>query len=71
MVKIQSVEPINPVYMALVLTYLRLSNHQLGLSVDFKVPLLKDGVNRLVNKLSPKKPLRAMCLRRGLCFKNV
>jgi GxxExxY protein len=50
-VEIKSVEAVNPVHIAQVLTYLRLSNRKLGLLINFNVPLLKDGIKRLVNKL--------------------
>ncbi len=50
-VEIKSVEAINPVYIAQVLTYLRLSNKKLGLLINFNVLLLKDGIKRLVNRL--------------------
>ena len=33
------------------LTYLRLSGHALGLLLNFYVPLMRDGVKRVVNGL--------------------
>jgi GxxExxY protein len=50
-IEIKSIEAINPIHIAQVLTYLRLSNRKLGLLINFNVPLLKDGIKRLVNKL--------------------
>lgn len=39
-----------------VLTYLRLLNLRLGLIINFHVPLLKDGVHRIVNQLIDPEP---------------
>lgn len=50
-VEIKSVEMVNPVHIAQVLTYLRLSNRKLGLLINFNLPLLRDGIKRLINKL--------------------
>ena len=47
--EIKSVEAIHPVHEAQLLTYLRLSGIWLGLLINFNVPLLKQGVHRLVN----------------------
>ncbi|MEM8901675.1 MAG: GxxExxY protein, partial [Bacteroidota bacterium] len=33
------------------LTYLRLANCKLGLLINFNSPLIKDGIQRIVNKL--------------------
>ena len=37
-----------PVFMAQLLTYLKLSNRKLGYLINFNVPLLKDGFKRVV-----------------------
>ena len=50
-VEIKSVEALNDVHLAQVLTYLKLSNCKLGLLMNFNVVLLKDGIRRVVNKL--------------------
>ena len=47
-VEIKSVEGIDPIHEAQLLTYLRLSNLWLGLLINFNVPLLKSGVKRIV-----------------------
>ena len=49
-VEIKSVENITPVYIAQVLTYLKLMNNKIGLLINFNVVLLKDGIKRLINK---------------------
>lgn len=48
-VEIKSVEVLNDVHLAQLLTYLRLSNCKLGLLINFNVSLLKNGVKRVIN----------------------
>lgn len=48
-VEIKSVEALNDVHLAQILTYLRLSDCKLGLLINFNVKLLKEGVRRVVN----------------------
>jgi len=50
-IEIKSVEAINDVHLAQILTYLKLSNSKLGLLINFNVRLLKNGIRRVVNKL--------------------
>jgi GxxExxY protein len=50
-IELKSVECLNDVHLAQVLTYLRLANIKLGLLINFNVVLLKDGMRRVVNKL--------------------
>ncbi|MGH9866206.1 MAG: GxxExxY protein [Candidatus Acidiferrales bacterium] len=47
-VELKSVEALGPIHEAIVLTYLRLSGHKLGLLINFNVTLLKDGIRRFV-----------------------
>lgn len=49
-VELKSVENIHPVHPKQLLTYLRLMNLPLGLLINFGAPLLKDGLQRVVNK---------------------
>ncbi|MDB4292768.1 GxxExxY protein [Maribacter sp.] len=49
--EIKSVEALNDVHLAQVLTYLKLSNCKLGLLINFNVTLIKNGVRRVVNNL--------------------
>jgi iron complex transport system substrate-binding protein len=49
-VELKSVENIHPVHPKQLLTYLRLMNLALGLLINFGAPLLKDGLQRVVNK---------------------
>jgi GxxExxY protein len=47
-VELKSVEKHHPVFEAQVLTYLKLTGLRLGLLINFNVPLIKDGIKRLV-----------------------
>jgi GxxExxY protein len=48
-VEIKSVENLNDVHLAQIITYLKLSNCKLGLLINFNVNLLKNGVKRVIN----------------------
>ncbi len=50
-VELKSVEALNDVHVAQVLTYLKLSDCKLGLLINFNVARLKDGIRRIANKL--------------------
>lgn len=50
-VEVKSVETLNNVHLAQLLTYLRLSECKLGLLINFNVKLLKKGVRRVVNRV--------------------
>lgn len=50
-VELKSVDMLNDVHLAQVLTYLKLSNCRLGLLINFNVTLLKNGIRRVVNNL--------------------
>ncbi|MEW6004911.1 MAG: GxxExxY protein [Stygiobacter sp.] len=47
-VELKSVEAINDVHIAQILTYLKLSNTKLGLLINFNVKDLKQGIKRFV-----------------------
>jgi len=48
-VELKAVEKLLPVHDAQLLTYLRLCQVRFGLLINFNVPVLKDGLKRLVN----------------------
>lgn len=50
-IELKSVEIINDVHLAQVLTYLKLSECKLGLLINFNVALIKHGIKRVVNNL--------------------
>jgi GxxExxY protein len=45
-VELKSVEGIGAIHEAILITYLKLSGHKLGLLINFNVALLKDGIKR-------------------------
>jgi len=48
-VEIKSVESLNDVHLAQILTYIKLGNYKLGLLINFNVALLKEGIRRVIN----------------------
>lgn len=50
-IELKSVESLNNVHLAQVLTYLKLSNCKLGLLINFNVALIKYGIKRVANNL--------------------
>ena len=48
-VELKSVETLEPIHEAQMLTYLKFRNAWLGLIINFNVIMLKDGVRRMVN----------------------
>jgi len=50
-VEIKSVDKLKDIHRAQLLTYLRLTNRRLGLLINFNTTLLKQGIQRVVNKL--------------------
>jgi len=48
-VELKTVEYLNDVHLAQVLTYLKLGNYKLGLLLNFQVAMLKDGIKRIIN----------------------
>ena len=49
--ELKSVEAIAPVHQKQLQTYLKLTGLKLGLLINFNVPLIKDGIQRIVNRL--------------------
>lgn len=48
-IEIKCCDSIPPVYMAQVISYLKLSHKKLGYLVNFHVPVIKEGIKRYVN----------------------
>jgi GxxExxY protein len=46
--EIKSVDEVHPVCLAQLLTYLKLMNLRLGFLINFNVPLIKDGIQRVI-----------------------
>jgi len=50
-IEIKSVETLNDLHLAQILTYLKLSDCKLGLLINFNTVLFKNGIRRVVNNL--------------------
>ena len=50
-IEIKSVDALNDIHFAQLLTYLKLTNCKLGLLINFNVVLIKNGIKRIVNNL--------------------
>ncbi len=50
-IEVKSVDTLNDIHLAQILTYLKLGNYKLGLLINFNVVLLKQGIKRIVNGL--------------------
>ncbi len=50
-VEVKSVLELHPIHFAQTNTYLKFTGLKLGLLINFKTQLLKDGIHRIVNKL--------------------
>ena len=48
-IEIKSIEALNDIHLAQILTYLRLSNSKVGLLINFNVLKLTSGIKRVVN----------------------
>ena len=46
--ELKAVEAMNPVYTAQLLTYLKLTHKRLGFLINFNVPLIKNGIERII-----------------------
>ncbi|MCK4689795.1 MAG: GxxExxY protein [Candidatus Marinimicrobia bacterium] len=46
--EIKAVNEINPVWEAQILSHLKLTNKRLGFLINFNVPLVKDGIKRII-----------------------
>jgi len=50
--EVKACETIEPIHQAQLLTYLKLSGLSLGLLLNFNVPMMRDGIVRVVNELT-------------------
>lgn len=46
--ELKAVEEINPVYVAQILSYLKFTDKRLGFLINFNVPLIKNGIKRII-----------------------
>jgi len=56
LVELKAVESLSPIHTAQMLTYLKLSKKPVGLVINFNVPVLKNGIKRVVNPELLKEP---------------
>ena len=54
LVEVKAVESLSPIHEAQLLSYLRLTQKNLGLLINFNVLVLKDGIRRKINQLPPR-----------------
>ena len=47
-IEVKAVEALNPVHLAQLMTYLKLSGCRIGLLINFNVQFLKDGIRRII-----------------------
>lgn len=47
--ELKAVDQVHPIHSQQLLSYLRISNHRLGLLINFNVEILHHGVNRIIN----------------------
>jgi GxxExxY protein len=57
-IEAKAVEKLIPVFDAQLLTYLKLSGYPLGFLVNFNVPLIKDGLKRMIHSPKSDRPTR-------------
>ena len=50
-IELKSVDALDDIHFAQILTYLKLSNCKLGLLINFNVTLIKNGIKRVANNL--------------------
>lgn len=50
-VEIKAVDSLNDIHLAQILTYLKRSGNKLGFLINFNIPLIKNGIRRVVNNL--------------------
>lgn len=60
LIELKSVEKITDIHKSQTLTYLRMSGLPTGLLINFKEPLLKNGVYRFINSVNSADTLRPL-----------
>lgn len=49
LIELKAVTEMHPVYQAQLMTYLKLTKKRLGFLINFNVPLIKDGIKRIIH----------------------
>ena len=60
-IELKAVEKLLPIHDAQLLTYLKLYKRPLGLLLNFNVPVMKDGIKRLVNNYQEPSASPRLC----------
>jgi len=60
-VEIKAVESLCPIHEAQLLTYLKLAEKPVGLLINFNVPVLKEGLKRIVNRFADSSASLRLC----------
>ena len=60
-VELKTVEKLIPIHDAQLLTYLKLYQKSVGLLLNFNVPILKDGIKRIVNNFKESSASQRLC----------
>jgi GxxExxY protein len=47
-IELKAVEKLTPIHSAQVISYLKMTNQKLGLLINFNVPILKEGIKRII-----------------------
>lgn len=47
-VELKAIDTLRPIHTAQIMSYLRATGHTLGLLINFNIPLLKDGIRRII-----------------------
>jgi GxxExxY protein len=61
LLELKSVEKINDIHKSQTLTYLKMSGLKIGLLINFKEPLLKNGLHRFINSAPSAESPRPLC----------
>jgi GxxExxY protein len=60
-IEVKAVESLCPIREAQLLTYLKLAEKPVGLLINFNVPVLKEGLKRIVNRFSDSSASLRLC----------
>jgi GxxExxY protein len=60
-VEIKAIDCLSPIHEAQLLTYLKLSEKSVGLLINFNVPVLKEGLKRIVNHFPDSSASLRLC----------
>lgn len=60
-IELKAVEKLLPVHEAQLLTFLRLTQKHVGLLINFNVPVLRNGIKRMLNGCGPTSVSSCLC----------